>query len=110
TSPPASRATSTSEESWSEAIRKKISDFPWGTYCFTGVKKEEMGHSKVVTRRLVQLEPVATRSLKSKAAAKVSKATTHCDHSMAGVRASQMREMMPLVPQACRMSWTASPS
>ena len=33
---------------------KKISDLPSGAYCFTGVKKDGIGHSKVVTRRLVQ--------------------------------------------------------
>ena len=87
-----------------------MSDLLSGAYCFTGVKKEGMGHSKVVTRRLVHFESVAIFSLKSKAASKVSKATTHCDHSTAGASASQMRVITPLVPQACRISWTASPS
>ncbi len=69
-----------------------------------------MGHSKVVTKRLIQSGLVAICSLKSKAAANVSKATTHCHQSTAGASVSQMRVMTPLVPQACRISWTASPS
>ena len=92
------------------AIIKKISDLPSGAYCLTGVKKEGIGHSNVVTRRLVQVGFVAICSLKSNAASKVSKATAHCDQSTAGASASQMRVMTPLVPQAWRISWTASPS
>ena len=50
----------------------------------TGLKNEEMGHSKGVTSRLVHSVPVAMRSLKSKAWSKVSKATAHCAHSTLG--------------------------
>ncbi len=81
-----------------------MSALPGGASVRTGVKNEGMGHSKVVTSRLVHSSEVATRSLKSKAWSKVSKATAHCAHSTLGVSASQMRVMMPLVPQACSMS------
>jgi len=62
-----------------------------------------------VTRRLVHSEPTAISRENRKARSNVSKAIVHCVHSMAGVRANQMRVRIPLVPQACRISCTAAP-
>src|SRR5271170_3829848 len=89
---------------------KKMRDF-WGRVMLTmGEKQVGMGHSKVVTRRLVQRGSYAIFSENVKACSKVSKATEHCAQVTAGVRASQILVMTPLVPQAWRMSCTACPS
>src|SRR3984893_8415258 len=100
---PAPRAAASSSASCLDAIMKKMRDLPSGANCFTGVKKEGIGHSNVVTSRLTQEGSFATRSLKSNAESNVSKATAHCDHCTAGVSASQMRVITPLVPQACKI-------